>query len=108
MTLLVELFENDVADFILDLLARHCVERAQIDETKQPLVKFDLKVGVEFLGAKKASVARGLEPALSLGPVGDFLRGHLVLGFANLPHCQRSSPRAPATLISIASISRET
>src|SRR4249919_4027998 len=108
MALLVEFLENDVADLILDLLARHGVESAEVDQPQQLLVEFDLEVGVEVLCSKCAGVTGGLESAIFFGTLRDFIRGYLVLGLADLPHDQRSSPRAPATPTSIASMSRLT
>ena len=105
VALLVELFEDDVADLFLDLLARHFVERGQIDEAQQPLVKLDLQVGVQVIGGERAGIADGHQPPFLFGPFGDFFGRCFVLGLANLPHDQCSSPSAAATPLSIASMS---
>ena len=75
VVLLGQLLGDDVADFVLDLLARHLVERRQVDQVEQPLVKLDLEVGVlvalgEGAGIADASPARWSShgrSALSLG-----------------------------------------
>src|SRR6185369_15788461 len=81
-------------------------ERAEVDQAEQPLVQLDLEVGMEILGRKGAGVAGRLELAVLLRPLGNFFRRRLILGLADLPHDQRSCPRAPATPRSIASMSR--
>jgi len=42
MVLLRQLLGDDVADLLLDLLARHLVERLKVDEIEKALVKLDL------------------------------------------------------------------
>ncbi len=96
VVLLGQLLEDDVADFVLDLLARHGFERGQVDEVEQALVQLDLEVGVQLVLGEGAGIAGRYQPALFLGPLGYFLGRNLILGLANLPHGQRSRPRAPA------------
>ncbi len=96
VALLVELLEDDVADLLLDLSSRHFLERRQVDEAEQPLVKLDLQFGVQVIGSEGAGIADGHQPPFLLGPLGGLFGRCLVLGLAYLPHDQCSSPRAAA------------
>ena len=64
VVLLGQLFGDDVADFSLDLLARHLLERLQVDEVEQPLVKLDLELGMLVALGERTGVADGDEPML--------------------------------------------
>ena len=64
VVLLGQLLGDDVADFGLDLLARHLVERLQVDEVEQPLVKLDLELGVLVALGERAGVADRDQPVL--------------------------------------------
>ena len=64
VVLLGQLLGDDVADFGLDLLARHLVERLQVDEVEQPLVKLDLELGMLVALGERAGVADRDQPML--------------------------------------------
>ena len=64
MILLGQLLADDVADFGLDLRVRHLVERGQVDQVEQPLVKLDLEVGLRVALGKCTGIAKRHQPLL--------------------------------------------
>ena len=64
LVLLGKLLGDDVADFGLDLLARHLFERLQVDEVDQPLVKLDLELGMLVALRERAGIADCDKPVL--------------------------------------------
>ena len=62
--LLRQLLGDDVADFRLDLLARHLFERLKVDEVEQTLVKLDLELGMLVALGEGAGIADRDEPML--------------------------------------------
>ena len=64
LILLRQLFVDDVADFRLDLLARHLVERLEVDDVEQALVKLDLEIGMLVALGECARFTDGDQPML--------------------------------------------
>ena len=85
MVLLAELLGDDIADLGLDLLARHLVERRQIDEVEQPLVKLDLEVGLGVALLEGAGVA-GLHQPRIVGEDRRVRFRSIAAGLADVPH----------------------
>jgi hypothetical protein len=104
MVLLGELLDDDIADLVLDLLARHLVERLEVDDIDQPLVKLDLELGLRVALGERTRIADRDDAMLverALPVLLDFGFGPDCL--ANLPHHTLSRPSAAATPASIPS-----
>ena len=56
-------------------------------------MQLDLQVGVKLVGGEGAGIAGGHQPAVLLGPLGDFFGRDLVFGFADLPHDLALQPK---------------
>ena len=87
LVLLRQFLVDDIADFGLDLLARHLVECLQIDDVQQPLVKLDLEIGMRVPVGERSRVA-DRDDAKFFGR----------LDFGLEPHCPHAC--VPATCLS--------
>ncbi len=102
--LLAQLLRNDVANLGFDLLTRHLVERREVDEIEQPLMKLDLELGMLVTLGEGSGIADRHEPVLfELLRAGLLVDGLALLWLADLPHHLRSRPSAAARPSSIVS-----
>ena len=98
LVLLRELLRDDIADFGLDLQARHLFKRLQVDEVDQSLVKLDLELGMLVAFRESAGVANGDQAMLLDRPLVRRLfieNGESPGQFSDLP---RHIPTVPSSM----------